>query len=159
MAQEPPKRIVEWYLLARARAPEVRRLAAEWLSQVLEEPRLLWETPTLRYLVYGSGGLLAVWLFVGLVNMFQPANQAARPAATTADYHVICADPECGRHFQINRKFGFRAFPVQCPACRGETGRAARRCSSPTCKGAWVVPVDDGGARGCPRCATEFATP
>jgi hypothetical protein len=157
MAQERPNRLVEWYLAAKQQAPRVRESAAEWLGQVKEEPRLLWATPAVRYAVYGTGALVAAWCVTFFVGLFTPARAAsAKPAATTADFHVVCANPDCGHHFVINRKFGFGKFPVECTKCRKPTGMAARICASPTCVNRWVVPRATESGLTCPYCNAGF---
>jgi hypothetical protein len=159
MAQERPNRILEWYLLAKEHLPELRRGFAEWLSLVREEPRLLWETTAFRYGVYGVSALIAIWMVTAFVGFLQPPNTRARREATTANYYVICTNPSCGERFMVNREFGFRDFPVECPKCRKETGMAGRKCNSKACGGVWVVPVEEGDGSKCPRCGTAFATP
>lgn len=153
MAQERPNRLVEWLAVAREHWPEVRRGISEWTAQVREEPQLIWATPAVRYAVYGTGALLAAWFItfaIGLITPPLPA--AAKPQATTADYHVLCTNPACGHHFIINRKFGFRGFPVDCSKCGKNTGAAARQCNSPTCRGKWIVPKESPGQAQCPVC-------
>ena len=157
MAQEKPSRMVEWLLLFRTQAPVVRQHLADWWAECREEPRLIWATPAVRYATYLVGGLIAIQLVLMSVSMIAPPPPpAARPQATTADFHVVCADPDCDHHFVIHRKFGFDSFPIECPQCHGETGVQARRCNSPDCQGRWVAPVrEDGGLR-CPRCRALF---
>jgi len=157
MAQERPNRLAEWFTAARDHAPQVRRSAGEWLQQVREEPRLIWETPAVRYATYGVVALIGGWLVTVAVAMITPPPPAgAKPEATTADFHVLCANDTCGHHFVINRKFGFSKFPVECPRCKKQTGMAARRCDSPTCRGRWIVPVAKDGGLTCPSCGVRF---
>jgi hypothetical protein len=139
--------------------PELRRGFVEWLEQVREEPRLLWETPAVRYGAYGVCALLALWALTTFIGWVQPPNTTVRPEATTADYHIICTGADCGHHFVVNRKFGFRDFPVECPKCKRATGFAARKCNSRDCNGAWVIPVPQDDISKCPRCGTKFAAP
>jgi len=151
MAQEKPNLFSEWLMAARTNAPVIREHFQEWLAAVREEPRLLWETTAVRYMTYIIGGLAIVWGLNYAIYLFTPPPPTGtRPQAVTADYHVICT--ECGHHFMIHRPFGFRGFPVQCPACKKMTGVSARRCTSPTCKGRWVAPVMENGHPTCPIC-------
>jgi len=157
MAQENPNRLVEWYLVLRRQGPALRQHLEDWVAAVKEEPRLIWETATVRYAAYGVGGLLSVWLVTWLGAALAPPPPAdAKPQATTADFHVICTNPECGEHFVINRKFGFNKFPVACPKCNRESGMAARLCNSSACQGRWVVPALTGDGKRCPICNEPF---
>jgi len=153
MAQEKPNRWVEWLLLIRERAPEIRTRFNEWFYSCREEPRLIWQTPPVRYAVFGLSGLIVIWIVVGLVETFAPAPPAAaQPEATTAVYHVLCTSPDCGEHFAIERHFGFRDFPVECPKCGRKTGERAFKCNSQTCQGRWVIPVMVDDQPTCPIC-------
>jgi hypothetical protein len=157
MAQQKPNRIAEWILLLRQNYPVARQHLAEWVVACREQPRLFWETTAVRYAACLVGGLVGVWLISTLVGWFvPPPPPTARPAATTADYHVICTNPRCDSHFVIHRKFGFRGFPVECPRCRQQTGVSARRCLSEQCRGQWVAPVQSHGKLKCPECGREF---
>lgn len=153
MAQEKPNPVGEWVHLARRNAPVVRAHFGEWIAAAREEPRLVWETPAIRYTIYGIGGILVAWLLTYAIGLFVPPPPAsAKPEATTADFHVVCASPACAHHFQINRPFGFSKFPVQCPSCKQATGVSARRCSSQSCGNRWVAPVQKDGTLVCSRC-------
>lgn len=153
MAQESPNRMVEWLLLVRQQVPEVRRRLQEWVDACREQPQLIWATPAVRYLTYGVGAVIATEIVVILVGWFSiPLPASARPAATTADFHVVCINPDCGAHFLVNRKFGYHGFPVTCPTCHQVTGMQARQCNSPTCGGRWVAPERREGRLQCPRC-------
>ena len=153
MAQEKPNSVVEWLQVARRQISVAREHFAEWLGAVREEPRLLWETTAIRYATYGVGGVALAWGITFMIGLFVPPPPAsAQPEATTADFHVVCQRPECMHHFVIHRPFGFRGFPVQCSACKKETGVAARKCESETCRGRWVAPVEREGRLVCSRC-------
>lgn len=155
MAQEKPNPLSEWLSVARTNAPAAREHFHDWLTAVREEPRLLWETPVIRFTTYGIGGLLIAWLVTFTVSLFVPPPPAGTKAqAVTADYHVVCSEPSCGHHFVIHRPFGFHAFPVQCPACKRDSGAGARRCPSPKCAGLWVAPAMKENHATCPRCGT-----
>lgn len=157
MAQEERNRIVEWLDLLRKQGPVLRQHVGEWIATVKEEPRLLWETPTLRYVVYATGGIVLLWGAVSASNMLvPPPPPSAKPQATTADYHVVCSDTRCAKHFVIHRTFGFRGFPVSCPACQKETGKQAIRCNSQSCGGRWVAPVELNAVRSCPTCGGQI---
>lgn len=153
MAQETPNRLGEWLTILRRQIPVVKGQLAEWTAEVRAEPRLIWETLAVRYATYGICGLMLAWGATGLIGMFAPPPPPdARAQADTADFHVICGDPSCGRHFVIHREFGFDDFPVECPQCRKRTGVAARRCSSPSCNGRWIAPRESAGHWQCPVC-------
>ncbi len=160
MAQERPNRLAEWFTLVRKNAPLVRERFNEWVAAVREEPRLAWETPALRFGVYGICGLLLVWLASTIVGWaVPPLPPSAKPAATTADFHVVCGDPNCAHHFVIHREFGFDDFPVTCPQCKRETGISARRCNSPSCAGRWVAPKSAEQGSVCPYCGAAIEPP
>ncbi len=145
-------------MLLRQNAPIARDQVKEWIGEVRQEPRLLWETSAIRYSVYGIIGVIGAWtvvLFVGLLTPAPPAG--ARDAAKTADYHVVCAVPACGYNFVIKREFGFDDFPVMCDRCKKETGVSGRRCYSETCQGRWVAPETVDDKQKCPLCGTLFS--
>lgn len=116
--------------------PSVRLRAAEWVEACREEPALIWQTPAVRYLVYTCGGMVALWIVLALIGSMAPKDVV--PRARTADFHVVCTNPSCGKHFVINRKFGFDDFPVDCPRCQQRTGEQAVRCTGGPRDGAWV---------------------
>jgi len=157
MPQEDRKRLVEWYELVRGQVPVLRRRFEDWLAAVRKEPALIWETGAVRYTVYGVGLIVLLWSVSLAADMLTPAPPAgARSAATTADFHVVCSDFQCGHHFVIHRKFGFGKFPVVCSRCQQKTGMQARRCSSTICQGRWVAPVNREGRLCCPWCRGQF---
>lgn len=157
MAQEGPNRLAEWLLLLRAQLPVVRQHFEEWLAAVREEPALIWETLAVRYAAYAAGGLVLVWLTVWAAEMITPPPpESARPAATAAVFHVVCADAACAHHFAIHRKFGFSKFPVDCPKCERKTGIQARRCGSQDCRERWVAPLEEDGETYCSVCGRQF---
>lgn len=156
VAQERPNRLAEWVVVVRTQAPVLRRRLGEYIHAVREQPILLWETPVVRYGVYGTGLVLAAFLLAVVGRSFLPHAHDARPPAATADFHVVCTTPSCGRHFVINRKFGFDDFPVECPACRKTSGMSAVRCTTDECRGRWVVPRVTKERRFCPDCGKQF---
>ena len=144
-------------MLLRRNAPVARDQLKEWIGEVRKEPRLLWETPAIRYAIYGIAGVIVFWLVVLLVGFLTPAPPAgARDAAATADYHVVCADPACGYNFVIKRKFGFDDFPVMCDFCKTRQGMSGRMCFSALCQGRWVAPIKVDDKQKCPMCHTFF---
>lgn len=153
MAQEDPNRLSEWILLVREQLVSWRLCLTDWFDAVREEPVLLWQTPAVRYGLYASAASVGVWFISVFVGMMIPAPPAeAGPEATTADYHVVCSETQCAKHFVIHRKFGFNKFPVSCPKCHRSTGSQARRCLSPACAGRWVAPENRDEKWLCPRC-------
>lgn len=157
MAQEDPSRLIEWLELGRKQVPVLRQSIEDWLKEARKEPRMIWETPAVRYAAYGLVGLMLLWMGLGLANAVAPAPTAAtKPKATSADFHVVCTNRACGHHFVIHRDFGFRKFPVVCPKCGQKTGVHARRCYSPSCRGRWVAPVRRDGTLTCPHCSREL---
>jgi len=153
MAQENRNRLAEWLVLLRQQAPVVRRQFSGWLESVREEPALFWQTVAVRYVAYGLAGLALVWAVSAFSRMIVPPPHAsAKPAATTADFHVVCSNRQCLHHYVIHRKFGFRGFPVRCPRCEQKTGMQARRCNSPICQGRWVPAQERDGRTYCPEC-------
>lgn len=157
MAYEGPNRLFEWYQASRAQVLALRRGFGNWMDQVREEPSLIWETPAVRYVVYGFGALISVWSVTFLIEFITPPPPSgARPQASTADFHVICEDATCNQHFVVHREFGFDDFPVQCTKCGKQTGEAARPCNSTTCQGRWVAPTSTDGKKTCPICQGVF---
>ncbi len=157
MAQENPSRLVEWLLLVRKQVDVTRQRLEDWLAAVREEPVLIWETLAVRYAVYGLVGVVLMWGVTRIPGMLTPPPPAdARPAAVTADFHVVCSGAQCGHHFVIHRSFGFHKFPVECSRCKGKTGVQARDCHSPTCRGRWVAPQKINGASHCSVCGGRF---
>lgn len=154
MAQENRSSFTEWFVLVRANLPIWKEQAADWIGTVRREPILLWETRSVRFLFFGILGLAGAWALAGGIGLFVPPLPAgARAPATTADFHAICQNEKCGRHFVIKRKFGFDDFPVQCLACQSESGEAAIPCPSRTCRGKWIVPIEQtDGTFTCPKC-------
>ena len=61
MAQEDRNRLVEWYGILCKQGIAVRRGVAMWWEAAKEEPRLIWETPAIRYGTYGVCGLFLLW--------------------------------------------------------------------------------------------------
>lgn len=147
-------RLVTWYLLVKDEwLPTQRRRLEEWWSAVRAEPRLAWETPQVRYGVFGLGIVAAVLVVASLFNALTlPPPAAARPEATTANFHVVCSNPTCGHHFLIVGKFGFDDFPVNCPRCNQKTGQRALRCKSSVCQGRYVPTVEKDGQLHCRIC-------
>lgn len=157
MAQEQRNRFVEWLLLVREQAPALRERLASWVAAVREEPWVFWDTTAVRYATYGVGGLILVIIVSRLPSMIAPPPPPdARAAATSADYHVICTNPDCGLHFVVREKFGFHGFPLRCPRCKERTGERALRCNSKACKGRWVVPQEIEGRARCPYCGNDL---
>jgi len=153
MAQEQPNRFSEWLLLFRERVPILRERFDLWVDEARAEPRLIWATPAVRYATYALAAILISWAAAGVANsVIPPPPPDARAQATTGDFHVVCARESCGYHFVIHRHLGFRKFPVACPRCAQETGVQARKCTSPSCRGRWVAPMEVGDSLRCPRC-------
>jgi hypothetical protein len=116
--------------------PTLRMRLAAWFDACRAEPVLIWQTPAVRYATYLTGGLIAAWVLSSVLSWTAPPD--APETATTADFHVVCTNPTCGHHFVINRKFGFRKFPVTCPRCQQPTGERAVRCAGGPRDGEWV---------------------
>ncbi len=153
MPQEKPNPFSEWLLLLREQAPIWRERFENWLDECKEEPRLFWETPAFRYTTYSIGGIGLLWIVFSAANIIAPPLPvSARPRATTADFHVVCENADCAKHYVVHRELGFNAFPVQCPRCKEETGKKAKQCFSPSCDGCWVPPEQIGGMQKCPNC-------
>ncbi len=141
MAQEKPSRLIEWYMALREHAPTLRQGFADWLEAVRAEPVLLWATPAVRYTVYGIGAVvLALTLSSAVSLITPPPPTGARDVATSADFHAICANPDCGKHFVVRRSFGFNGFPVPCPHCGRNEGLRAIPCTADDCTQRWMLP-------------------
>jgi len=156
VAQEDRKRLVEWYEIIRDHIPIVREQLSDWIGEVREQPSLVWEAAGVRYATYVLGGVMLLWVASAMTHKLAPVPPTVHAEATTADFHVVCANSVCGHHFVVHREFGFRDFPVACPACRKETGVQARRCGSRTCGGRWVAPVRRDGGTYCPYCGVRL---
>ncbi|MCO6436460.1 MAG: hypothetical protein J5J06_05180 [Phycisphaerae bacterium] len=156
MAQERPGRIAEWSEIARQRAPVLRQHFRAWIAACQENPHMIWEAAPVRYATYALGAVVLLWSASWLTTAINPLPQEASERAVTADFHLLCTNPQCGYHFVIQRKFGFNDFPVTCPKCEQKTGHRARPCYSPACGGRWVVPHTDGRVERCPRCGQTF---
>jgi len=157
MAQEDRNRLAEWFTLIREHVPALRQRMRQWVVEAHEEPSVLWQTPAVRYSTYVTGGLVLAWIIQwGISLAVPPPPASARPEATTADFHVLCANPACGYHFVVQREFGFSDFPIPCPRCSQETGQKARLCTSDACRGRWVAPTTSDGEARCPRCERRF---
>ncbi len=157
MAYEGPNRLAEWYQALREQLPVVRKAFTDWRDQVREEPELIWQTPAVRYVVYGLGAMMTVWgVTFAIALITPPPPKGAREQATTADFHVVCTDAMCHHHFVMRREFGFDDFPVQCPKCQKQSGQSARPCNSKTCGGKWVAPIVTDSKKVCPVCQGVF---
>ena len=153
MAQEDRNRLVEWYGILCKQGIVVRHGVAAWWEAAKEEPRLIWETPVIRYGTYGVCGFVLLWGTMWFATSIAPPPSAnAKPAAVTADFHVVCSNPTCGHHFVVHRKMGFRKFPIVCSKCREKTGAKAHRCNSQECGGLWVSATEVDGVATCPLC-------
>ncbi len=143
----------EWWEIARERHEAVRVGFNNWFEACREEPTLIWQTPAVRYTTYVVGLLIAALMVRAVIEAIQPIpTDAMTPRADTAHFDVICTNPDCGRHFIIDRKFGYDNFPVRCPYCNQESGRHALRCNSDRCRGRLVPTIESDGEYRCPIC-------
>lgn len=156
MPAEKPSKLSEWINAIREGYPAARIHLAEWIQACRVEPATLWHTPAIRITVYVLAGILAVKLVGWSIDMMAPGGPEPAPRATTADIHVVCTNSDCGKHFVINRDFGFDDFPVTCPKCRKQSGSQARKCTSKSCRARWVAPQEDGDRLVCPECGTDL---
>ncbi len=152
----PPdrNRLTAWYLLIKDEwLPTQRHKFGEWWVAVREEPRLLWNTPQFVYSLIGLGVIIAIVVVAWLTDFVAPPPPSdARDKATTANFHVVCSQPECLHHFMIEREFGFDDFPVECPRCKQDTGQQGQRCRSNTCRGRYVPTIEKDGHIHCRIC-------
>lgn len=126
----------EWRSLAIQFREQTRVQFNDWVYACRDEPALIWQTPLVRFITYGVGGLVAILLLKFAMTLFLPGGDIeVAPRAKTAHFDVVCTDSNCGRHFKIERKFGFDDFPVRCYFCKHETGQLAARCNSDRCSG------------------------
>ncbi|MEK6674498.1 MAG: hypothetical protein AABZ47_02460 [Planctomycetota bacterium] len=143
--------------MIRRQTPVARDHFLNWFDAVRENPRLIWETPAIRYTTYGLCLILLGWSLSAFATWVSPPlPTGAKNVAVTADFHVLCTNPNCELHFVINRPFGFHKFPVECPKCHQPTGHSARRCFSENCKGQWIAPIEENGKLTCPHCGSNF---
>ncbi len=126
----------EWRELAAQFREQTRVQFNEWVFACRDEPALIWQTPLVRYITYGAGGLLSILALRFAMLLFVPTNAGEiAPRAVTAHFDVVCTDSDCGRYFKIERKFRFDDFPVRCFFCKKETGHLATHCTSDRCGG------------------------
>jgi len=158
MPPPPPNRFIAWYLLVKDEWwPSQRQRLGDWFAAVREEPVLIWQTPQIRYTVYGLGALAGVMVLVWGTSLLEPVvPQGVQPRTRTANFHVVCSNPDCSHQFVIIRKFRFDDFPVACPQCEQETGRRAVRCGSPTCRRRYVAPIESDGRLHCSACGADL---
>lgn len=156
MPAEKPSKLSELLDALREGTPGVKMYVGAWLEACRNEPRLIWHTPAIRIIVYIIAGILLVKSIGWGFTLLAPGGAEPAPRAETADFHVICTNPDCGKHFVTNRDFDFNDFPVKCPFCQKESGANARSCNSTTCKGRWVSPVADGERLTCPVCGGDL---
>ena len=158
MPPQQQNRLVAWYLLVKDEwlPGQWQRLVA-WSAAARREPYLIWQTPQIRYAVYGLGALAGVWLLVWMATLLEPApSQGVRSRAQTANFHVVCSNPQCKHHFVIVRKFGFKRFPVTCTRCDQKSCQRARRCFSPTCNRRFVIPITSEARLRCSECGADL---
>ncbi len=137
--------------------PSARQQVGEWAQACRAEPILIWHTPAVRYTVYVLAFVILAYAVSCLVWLASPGGPEPVPYAETADFHVICTDPSCGKHFVINREFDFDDFPVECIKCKKRSAYHAFRCFSETCQGKWVVPKSENDKLVCPYCGEIIA--
>lgn len=144
---------LEAWEATRERADAAREQIRQWWEDVRQEPSLFWQTVAIRYIAYALVGLAGVATLRTVVGALQPPDAGVfQPRATTANFDVICYNPDCGKHFVIKRKFRFHKFPVTCPFCKQKTGQHALRCSSDTCRGKLVITVEEEDTIYCTEC-------
>ncbi len=144
---------VEMWAAAKERRESATEELRQWYDAAKAEPTLIWQTPLVRYAVYGLGAFVVIMVVRTGIVMLQPADSARfQPRATTAHFDVICSNESCGRHFKIERRFKFREFPVDCPYCKMPNGELALRCGSDTCRGRLVITVEEKKAIYCAHC-------
>jgi len=153
-------RWVEFWAIAKERKEVAKVNVAEWWTACKEEPSLIWQTPSVRYLTYLLAAILLALFLRGFIDFIQPVPRGQiTPRATTAYFDVICSNPACGRHFVIERKFRFDDFPVACPHCQQQTGLRAIRCTSEQCRGRLVKTIEVDGQLKCLTCGQPIAPP
>jgi len=146
-------RWAEWVQIGKERKEAARVSFNEWVEQVKLEPTLIWQTPAVRYTTYAIGSIVAVLIVRTAIDMIQPVPASMiTPRARTADFNVICSNPQCRKNFTIQRKFNFHDFPVKCPFCKQMTGQHAMRCRSETCHGKLVITKTSEGVTRCTEC-------
>lgn len=157
MAQERPNRLAELLALARQGLPTLREQARMALARLRAEPGRVWEVAAVRYAVYGLVGLIATWILAFVVGLISPPPPpGARDPARSADFRIVCGDPQCGYNYVLRREFGYEGFPAACHRCKKVTGVPGRRCFSPRCEGRWIAPVESETQSTCPVCGNVF---
>lgn len=152
-------RWTEWLEITRERKDVARLALREWWVAVKAEPELFWQTPAVRYAAYGLGALMVIFAMRTAIEMLQPVDpKLMTPRAKTANFDVICSNPQCRQHFLIERKFKFRRFPVTCRYCDQETGRQALRCTSEACRGKLVMTARVDSKHQCTACGATIGS-
>ncbi len=143
----------EWRELSKQYKEGVRIQFNDWVYACRDDPALIWQTPMVRYITYGVGGIVAILLLRFAMGLFVPAGAGQiAPRAETAHFDVICTDSACGKYFKIERRFRFDDFPVKCLFCKQETGQLATRCTSQRCGGRMTPTIENDGATTCRVC-------
>jgi hypothetical protein len=153
MPPSNPNRFTTWYLIIKDEwLPGQKERLAAWFQAARQEPRLVWQTPQIRYGAIGVGAFAGLMILFSFLGSFSSNSNVSRERARTADFMVICSDARCGYTFVINKKFSFDDFPVPCPKCHRESGMRAVRCWSKSCGGKHVAAREEEGQLVCPKC-------
>ncbi len=146
-------RWLETWEAVKERKAAMRDGLRQWSEAVKAEPELIWQTPAVRYTVYGIGALITILILRTAMNMLQPVDVSRfQPRAKTAHFDVICSNPDCGRHFVIQRRFKFHKFPVTCAYCSQLAGQRALRCASDSCSGRLAMTIERDKQLHCVKC-------
>ncbi len=157
MPVSKPSKLQELIHGVREWLPGVKPRALEWWETVREEPGQVWTSMAFRCGCLVVGGIALLFTVSTIAGWIEPSTPSAHgPAARTANFDVLCSDPNCAHRFVINRKFSFHKFPVACIKCKQPTGQRGRRCSSTTCLGKLAIPVDGELGPICNRCGQRF---
>ncbi len=144
---------IEAWEATKERSVALREQIRDWWEAVKREPALFWQTAPVRYTTYAIGAIVCIVALRTVIGALQPAGGPTfQPRAKTALFDALCYNPECRKHFVIDRKFKFRDFPVACPFCKQETGQRALRCASDTCRGKLVMTIEEDRKIYCAEC-------
>ncbi|MCH7701206.1 MAG: hypothetical protein IID37_05930 [Planctomycetes bacterium] len=157
MPVSKPSKLKELIDGVREWLPGVKPRALEWWETVRAEPGQIWASLAFRWGCLVAGGIVLLLIATTIAGWSERSTPSARgPAARTANFDVLCSDPNCAHHFVINRKFTFHKFPVECIKCQQPTGQRGRRCSSISCSGKLAIPVESELGPICDRCGQRF---
>lgn len=141
----------------RERAANFRSDWRQFLSDVREDPAVLWRTQPARILIWlvlgGLAILAAAWLAQSLTP--PPAPGTIDEPTRVATIWMYCVNQQCQKTYTEHTPLDFSAWPLVCPFCHQPTAYRAIRCQ--TCRGFYATTPGEPDI--CPRCAPPSRKP